>query len=188
MHGLVGKDRHFSFCPIRLNLPQGFRYALIHDSVVELMFPIVGKEILQGLFEELLVVRIAERSANEHWCAISHIGSHNLAGQFRMLEVAEHGIDRVDQVETRIYQSSIQVKDHQLHRARIKLAMELGHKKRIALGIQALPRSNGGFRLQVLGSYIWDSSEPSRLAVRNDNNLLQVNKVSLDSEPTKPET
>jgi hypothetical protein len=45
-----------------------------------------------------------------------------------MLEVPKHGINRVDQVKTRINQRSVEIEDREIDASRIEWMVETGHE------------------------------------------------------------
>lgn len=92
--------------------------------VVELVGAIVRKKIFQRLFHHGLVLGIAQGAADQRRCPIADIGGNHIAGKFGPVAMPQHGIDRVNEIEARVDERAIEVKDQQLNRIRGELAMK----------------------------------------------------------------
>src|SRR5215469_17992249 len=106
---------------------QGGRHAVIDVCVVELVLPIVGEKKVDGALHEYFVVGTAQRAPHQHGGAIPDVGSDHLAGQFRPVQVAQHGVDRVDEVEARVNKGAVEVEDQELEFGGIEGAVGADH-------------------------------------------------------------
>src|SRR5579885_1484846 len=71
------------------------------------------------------------------------------------MEVPEHGIHRMNQIQTGIDERAIQIENHQLHRTWIKPAVETRHEKSIqhsALGPWSFVAGRRSFELFLTGA------------------------------------
>src|SRR5580704_7590643 len=128
MDWLVGEHRHLSRRAVRaLDRSQALPDALVDVSMVKFMYPVIGEKILQSVFQKLLVLGIAQGPSYQYWSAIPDVGRDNFVRQLGTAKMPQHGVDRVHQIEPRVNQSAIQVKDQQLDRTRIELAVEFDH-------------------------------------------------------------
>ena len=83
--------------------------------------------MFQPRFDHAFIPGIAKGATYQSRGAIAHIGGDHVAGQVGASEMPEHGVYRVDEVETRIDQGSVEIEDQQLYLARFELALELDH-------------------------------------------------------------
>src|SRR5262249_15591008 len=111
----VREHRQLAPPSVRLQAFESFPYSRVNGGVVEFVLTVEGKKIFQCLFKKMLILRVSERASNKHRRAVANIGSHNFSGQFRTLEVSQHGIHRLDQVLPRVDKSSIEIENDQLY-------------------------------------------------------------------------
>jgi hypothetical protein len=55
--------------------------------MVQLVFSVIRKEIIQRAFQELLVLRIAQGPADQHGRTVANVRRNHIARQFRPMEV-----------------------------------------------------------------------------------------------------
>jgi hypothetical protein len=55
--------------------------------VVELVYAIVGEEVLEAIFQECFIAGVAQGAAHEHGRAVAYVGGDNVAREFGASEV-----------------------------------------------------------------------------------------------------
>src|SRR5450432_2360262 len=108
--GLVAEDSHLHWATIAAgdNRVEGWEDAIVNIGIVQLVLSVIVHEIEQGILDVIFIVGVAKRSSHQHWCTVPDIAGNDLIGQFRLLEMAEHGVDGVGQVQPGVNQGAIQ--------------------------------------------------------------------------------
>src|SRR3984957_16454067 len=128
---LVCKHRHLARIPVRgiPNRRQHLRNSRVDGGVIEFVLPVVRKKEFQALAHQRLVACLgAECPLNQDGSAITHIAGDDVIRQLRPFNVAQRCVDGVYEVQTRINEGAVQVKDHQLDRVRVKGATGSNHQ------------------------------------------------------------
>ena len=101
----------------------------IYGRVIEFVLAIVGKKKLQTLTHQGICDNFAaERTLNQNRSTVPHIAGDHVVRQCGPPNVTERSIHRVDEIETRVDQRTVQVEDHQLDGVRIKCAASSNHE------------------------------------------------------------
>ena len=85
--------------------------------MIQLVLAIVRQEVLQRVLHQRLIVRIPQRTADQHPCAIADVCRDDLLRQWLPAKLGQHGVDRVRQIEPRIDQRPVQIEDNQANPA-----------------------------------------------------------------------
>jgi hypothetical protein len=96
--------------------------------VIQLVDAVVAQKVFQRLRCELLVGGIAQRSPHQRRSAIPDVRRNQVSRQLRLIEIAQHGIDRLNQIHPRVDQRSIEIENQQPHLVGIEMAVELNHE------------------------------------------------------------
>ena len=97
-------------------------------GVIELVFAIVSKEVVQaGAYQFLVAGFAAQGPADQRGRSIAHVAGNHVVGQFRALHMPQRGIDRMHQIQPGVDQRAIKVEDHQLDFAGVEWAIDLDH-------------------------------------------------------------
>ena len=95
---------------------------------------------IQRLLEESFIFGIAQSATYQHGGPVSDVRRNYFAGQCGAMALPKHGIDRMNEIEARINQGSIQVEDDQPHCFWIKRTSKTRHGTRITHESDASPR------------------------------------------------
>ena len=97
--------------------------------MVEFVLAVVGEEKLQSLADEGIVDGLAAQSAlDEDRRPIADIARDHVVGQFRALDVTQGGVDGMHQVEARVDQRAVEIKDDEFYGVRIKRTADTNHE------------------------------------------------------------
>ena len=78
------------------------------------MFAVVSQKVFQARAHQLLVAGlVAQGAADQRRRSIPDVAGNHIVGQFGTLHMAQRGIDRVHQVETRVDQRTVKIEDQQ---------------------------------------------------------------------------
>src|SRR5215510_10349363 len=97
-------------------------------GIVEFVDAIVSQEIFQGFLDEPLIIGVAQSSANQHGGAIADIAGNGVVGRFWAMKMPQHGIHRMNQVQTGVNQGAVQVKNEEFNPLSVKGTIELNHR------------------------------------------------------------
>src|SRR6185369_10687169 len=111
---LIAQYRHFDLSIAGLaNALQRFLHAGIHVSVIELVFAVVANKEVHRIMKKTFILRIVEGSPHQHGRAISDIPRDHIYRKLRFLEVPEHGVYGMSEIQLAVHQRSIQVENEQ---------------------------------------------------------------------------
>src|SRR5580765_723574 len=115
--------------------------------MVEFVFPIIGKKKLERPLQKHLILRIPQRPPHQHRRPISDIRGNHISRQLRPSAMPKHGINRMNQVQPRIDEGSVQIKNQEPNRAGIKVPVGADHgsSSRINDGTSAFSDSHLAF-------------------------------------------
>ncbi len=128
--GFVGEHGHFSRRAVggTLDGGEGVTDSVVDGGVVEFVFAVVGEKKLQSLAKGCFVDGIAAESAlDEDWCAVADIAGDDVVGEGGTSDVAEGGVDGMHEIEARVDQGAIEVKDDKLDGGGIECSAGLDH-------------------------------------------------------------
>jgi len=129
-HGFVGEHGHFSRSAVggTLDGGEGVMNSVVDGGVVEFVFAVVGEKKLQSLAKGCFVDGIAAESAlDQDWCAVADIAGDDVVGEGGTSDVAEGGVDGMHEIEARVDQGAIEVKDDKLDGVGIECSAGLDH-------------------------------------------------------------
>src|SRR5262245_11431000 len=86
---------------------------VIEIRVIELVLAKTIKKRLNGLKDKLFGLGIAERAAYQHRSTIADIASNYFRRKLMPSIVAQHGVNGVGEIDSRVDQGSIEIKDQQ---------------------------------------------------------------------------
>ena len=102
--------------------------AVVDGGVVEFVFAVVGEKKLQSLANGGFVDGVAAESAlDEDWGAVADVAGDDVVGEGGASDVAKGGVDGMHEVEARVDQGAIEVKDDKLDGAGIECSAGLDH-------------------------------------------------------------
>jgi hypothetical protein len=78
---LIGEYSHFARSAVAGGYGgKHFSYAIVEVGVVEFVNAVVGEKVLEAVFYEPFIARIAEGAAHEHGSAVAYVGGDYVAG------------------------------------------------------------------------------------------------------------
>ena len=100
---------------------EGLFYAIIDGRVVKLVFAVVGEEKLQALAHNCVLNGLAAQCPlNQNRCAVAHVTGDHVVGQAGSSDMAKSRVDGVHQVEARVNERAVEIKDYELDGARAR--------------------------------------------------------------------
>ena len=92
------------------------------------MDAVVAQEEVDGVGDDLFVLRIAQRAAHQHVHAISDVAGDDCIGQSMAAQVAERGVDAGYQIGARVDEGAVEVEGDEAERGgRGERAQALDH-------------------------------------------------------------
>ena len=110
----------------RAYLRKRLENAVVATRIVQLVRAIVGEEELEGAAKEFIAVAgvqrieiagIAKRAPNQHRCTITDVAGDQCIGQRWFVDIRERCIHRVAEVERRINERAVEIKDEEAGRS-----------------------------------------------------------------------
>ena len=116
-------------CAVGAGLQRAQRlvHAVVHIGVVQLVLAVVGQKKFQRLLHEASSCWDRPEPAGPAWERRRPRKKRSLFRQFRPPEVPQHGVDGVHQIEARIDQRAIEIKDDELDVPGIELSVKADH-------------------------------------------------------------
>ena len=96
--------------------------------MVELVQAVVTQKVFQGGVKHIFVFVFAHGPSHQCWSSVAHIACDYVPVQFLATDVAKRGIDGMNQVQPRVDQSAIEIKDEQPQIVGIELSQETNHE------------------------------------------------------------
>jgi hypothetical protein len=114
--GLIGEHRHLLTGVAET--VERFAYAGVERRVVEVVLAVVLEEELERFLHLWLRRFGTQGTADEHGCAVAHVGVDALVLERGLAHVGTSGVDGVRQIQFRIDQGAVEIEDQQVHRLR----------------------------------------------------------------------
>ena len=75
------------------------------------------------------VLRISQGAAHQHGRTVANVAGHHLDGQFGAVEVAQHGVDGMGEVQFAVHQRTVKVPEKQFYLCSRNRSASLNHLK-----------------------------------------------------------